>query len=115
MSEAYEVLSDETKRKNYDTYGMGGDPFSSGQGTYPGAQSGSGQGGFRGYEYYQSQVDPEELFRKIFGDAFSRGGFANHEWANGAESDAFNNQKISQVTFFTDLLSLRNLFPRRWY
>lgn len=78
---------------------MGGDPFSSGQGTYPGAQGGPSQGGFRGYEYYQSQVDPEELFRKIFGDAFSRGGFGNHEWTNGADQDAFNNQRITQVTF----------------
>ncbi|CAF4302708.1 unnamed protein product, partial [Adineta steineri] len=36
VSEAYEVLSDETKRKNYDTYGMGSDPFSSSQESYPG-------------------------------------------------------------------------------
>ena len=67
------MLSDETKRKTYDTYGMTGDQFGAGQGAYQGARTGpSGgaqQGDFRGYEYYQSQVDPEELFRKIFGDA----------------------------------------------
>ncbi|CAF4384199.1 unnamed protein product [Rotaria sp. Silwood2] len=100
VSEAYEVLSDETKRKNYDTYGMGGDPFSSGQGSYPGARGPSAdprQAGFRGYEYYQSQVDPEELFRRIFGDAFSRGGFSNHEWSNDVDENSFHRQGITQV------------------
>ncbi|CAF0853727.1 unnamed protein product [Rotaria sordida] len=101
VSEAYEVLSDETKRKNYDTYGMGGDPFSSSQGSYPGARGPSSdprQGGFRGYEYYQSQVDPEELFRRIFGDAFSRGGFSNHEWMNDADENSFQKQGITQLS-----------------
>jgi DnaJ family protein A protein 3 len=94
-------LSDETKRKNYDTYGMGGESFSPGQGSYSGARGPAndpGQGDFRGYEYYQSQVDPEELFRKIFGDAFNRGGFGNHEWSNSAEQNPFGTQGISQVT-----------------
>lgn len=79
---------------------MSGDPFGGAQGGYPGAQNNAGQGGFRGYEYYQSQVDPEELFRKIFGDAFSRGGFSSHEWSNDAEQNAFNSQKITQVISF---------------
>ena len=104
------MLSDETKRKTYDTYGMAGDPFTGSQGGYPGAQTNTGQGGFRGYEYYQSQVDPEELFRKIFGDAFSRGGFGNHEWSNDAEQNAFNSQKITQVTS----LSLFSSFSFLW-
>ena len=102
MSEAYEVLSDETKRKNYDTYGMtGSDPFGGGgQGPFAGARgrtSDPGQG-FRGYEYYQSQVDPEELFRKIFGDAFNRGGFGNHEWMNDGGENGFGQQGITQVS-----------------
>ncbi len=82
---------------------MGGEPFSSSQESYPGTRdrpNDPGQGGFRGYEYYQSQVDPEELFRKIFGDAFSRGGFGNHEWSNDAEQNGFNSQKITQVRTF---------------
>ncbi len=80
---------------------MGGDPYSASQGSYPGARSretDSGQNGFRGYEYYQSQVDPEELFRKIFGDAFNRGGFSNHEWSNENGESQFGQQGISQVT-----------------
>ncbi len=82
---------------------MGGEPFSSSQESYPGARGPAkdpGQTDFRGYEYYQSQVDPEELFRKIFGDAFSRGGFGNHEWSNEAEEHPFGKQGISQVNSF---------------
>ncbi len=37
------------------------------------ASSGAGFGQARGYQNYQSQVDPEELFRTIFGDAFKSG------------------------------------------
>jgi hypothetical protein len=81
---------------------MGGDPFSSGQESYPGTSSQSrstnaNQGGFRGYEYYQAQVDPEELFRKIFGDAFSRAGFGNHEWMDEPDENKFGRQGITQV------------------
>ena len=80
---------------------MSGSPFGSGDGaSYPGAGARTGpagQGDFRGYEYYQSQVDPEELFRKIFGDAFSRGGFGNHEWMNDGQENQFGKQGITQV------------------
>ena len=99
------MLSDETKRKNYDAYGMGGDPFSSGsqESSYPGASSynrtaGANQGGFRGYEYYQARVDPEELFRKIFGDAFRQGGFANHDWMDEPNENQFGREGITQVS-----------------
>lgn len=62
-------MGDDTKRKQYDQWGataeqmggMGGMGGSSGP--RPGAQSFSQQW------QYQSTIDPEELFRKIFGDA----------------------------------------------
>ncbi|KAH0632107.1 hypothetical protein JD844_020170 [Phrynosoma platyrhinos] len=55
LAEAYEVLGDEVKRKQYDTYGTAGfDPGS----------AGTGQQYWRG----GPSVDPEELFRKIFGE-----------------------------------------------
>ncbi|XP_054897570.1 dnaJ homolog subfamily A member 3, mitochondrial-like [Poeciliopsis prolifica] len=69
LAEAYEVLSDEVKRKQYDTYGAAAfDPN----------RAGAGQ-----QQYYRaggSTVDPEELFRKIFGDfrgAMGFGDFSN--------------------------------------
>ncbi|XP_028301257.1 dnaJ homolog subfamily A member 3, mitochondrial-like isoform X3 [Gouania willdenowi] len=57
LAEVYEVLSDEVKRKVYDTYGpVGFDPTRAN----PGRQ-----------QYYragQTNLNPEELFRKIFGE-----------------------------------------------
>ncbi|MBN3275897.1 DNJA3 protein, partial [Polyodon spathula] len=64
LAEAYEVLSDEVKRKQYDTYGSAGfDP---------------GQAGAGSQQYWRggASVDPEELFRKIFGE-FSGSQFGN--------------------------------------
>lgn len=58
VAEAYEVLGDDSKRQQYDTLGSSG--FSGGQG-WPG-------GGFSG-----QSIDPEELFRKIFGEFGGRG------------------------------------------
>ncbi|EQB77559.1 dnaJ subfamily A member 3, mitochondrial isoform 1-like protein [Camelus ferus] len=65
LAEAYEVLSDEVKRKQYDTYGSAG--FD------PGAGS-SGQSYWKG----GPTVDPEELFRKIFGE-FSSSSFGDFQ------------------------------------
>nr|XP_015834911.1 PREDICTED: protein tumorous imaginal discs, mitochondrial isoform X2 [Tribolium castaneum] len=81
VSEAYEILGDETKRKQFDTFGatseqMGG--MGSGGGPRPGAQ------GFAESWQYQSTINPEELFRKIFGEAgFGKsGGFDDFAESN---------------------------------
>ncbi|XP_055990971.1 dnaJ homolog subfamily A member 3, mitochondrial isoform X2 [Sorex fumeus] len=66
LAEAYEVLSDEVKRKQYDAYGSAG--FD------PGASSSGGQSYWRG----GPTVDPEELFRKIFGE-FSSSPFGDFQ------------------------------------
>ncbi|XP_075686564.1 dnaJ homolog subfamily A member 3, mitochondrial isoform X1 [Rhinoderma darwinii] len=55
LAEAYEVLSDEVKRKQYDAYGTA--DFAAGA-------SGGGQQYWKG----GPTVDPEELFRRIFGE-----------------------------------------------
>lgn len=71
VSEAYEVLGDDAKRKQFDTYGMGGEQFA-------GSSGGPFRGGARGFENFHSNVDPEELFRKIFGEeGFRMSGFSD--------------------------------------
>ncbi|KAJ7306055.1 hypothetical protein JRQ81_010421 [Phrynocephalus forsythii] len=65
LAEAYEVLGDEVKRKQYDTYGTA---------DFERASAGTGQ------QYWRSgtTVDPEELFRKIFGE-FSGSSFGDFQ------------------------------------
>ncbi|KAG7487014.1 hypothetical protein JOB18_044458 [Solea senegalensis] len=66
LAEAYEVLSDEVKRKQYDTYGAAGfDP----------SRAEAGQ-----QQYYRTggtNINPEELFRKIFGEFTGGRGFGD--------------------------------------
>ncbi|KAK9736494.1 DnaJ C terminal domain [Popillia japonica] len=77
VSEAYEILGDDTKRKQYDTWGSTAEQM--------GARTGAGAGpqGFSQSWSYQSTIDPEELFRKIFGD----GGFGKNAFEDFAESN----------------------------
>ncbi|RUS82219.1 hypothetical protein EGW08_010033 [Elysia chlorotica] len=72
VSEAYEVLSDKTRKQEYDTFGMAGAHSQARQGGFRNQQ------GFSGFENFQSQMDPEELFRRIFGSGGLGGfGFSN--------------------------------------
>lgn len=71
VSEAYEVLSDDTKRREYDTFGQTHEQMNMG-GRH---SSGHGPQGFAQDWQFRSTIDPEELFRKIFGDAAFKGGF----------------------------------------
>lgn len=78
VSEAYECLSDDTKRKQYDAFGSGGNPF----GNAAGASGFGGGAAHSGAWNFKSNVDPEELFRNIFGDqwrtsAGAAGGFSD--------------------------------------
>lgn len=74
VSEAYEVLSDDTKRREYDTFGQTSEQMGRAGGGHPGA--GHGPQGFSQNWQFRSTIDPEELFRKIFGDGgFKAGGF----------------------------------------
>ena len=77
VSEAYEILSDEEKRAQYDTYGTAGDQFGMGGG-------GGNYGGFR------STVDPEELFRTIFGDRNSPFGNFSQNFSQNADETVCN-------------------------
>ncbi|NXB75537.1 DNJA3 protein, partial [Donacobius atricapilla] len=61
LAEAYEVLSDEVKRKQYDAYGTA---------SFEAGAAGAGAGAGAGRQYWSSgpSIDPEELFKKIFGE-----------------------------------------------
>lgn len=77
-SEAYEVLSDEKKRLNYDQFGFAG------AGAFSGRQGGfeRGPGGFSGSDSEQFQ----DIFGDIFGDVFGgRGNYRQNRKAKGAD------------------------------
>ena len=79
VSEAYECLSDESKRKQYDAFrGGGADPF----------QGFGGGGGGGGWDF-QSTMNAEDLFRTIFGDRASPFGDAFGEHMQGSQGFNF--------------------------
>ena len=116
-SEAYEVLSDDSKRAEFDSFGSGssssGQAGGGGGGFNPrgfdnfrqkaGGQNPFGKAGRRGQTEwnYQSNVDPEELFKTIFGEFTRRQGgpragfqnpfdelFNNFQFRGGQEAEA---------------------------
>lgn len=57
VSEAYEILSDDTKRKEYDTFGTTTEQMNREGGAGPTGQ------GFNQHWQYTSTINPEELFK----------------------------------------------------
>ena len=74
VNQAFSVLSDKTKKQNYDTYGNENGP--QGFGGFGGGGFGSGFGGFGGADF----GDFGDIFSNIFGGAF--GGGRNSRRAN---------------------------------
>lgn len=71
------VLGDEKKRNEYDTWG------STGNANNMGGPGGMGNGNFQNTWSYQSNVDAEELFRKIFNQSgFSSTGSFEEDFAD---------------------------------
>lgn len=92
VSEAYEVLSDPNKRSYYDQTGS----------TSPGSSGGSSQDPFGyGTAGFQSTIDPEELFRKIFGTDFSKGRnpFVDFDFSESAFGGSATSEVVLNLTF----------------
>ncbi|KAH6937162.1 hypothetical protein HPB50_025808 [Hyalomma asiaticum] len=90
VSEAYEVLSDEGKRQQYDSWGSTSG-FAGG--------GGPGQQGTWGPEGFHSTIDPEELFRKIFGDLGGRTGFSDFDFSESQFGFGGAQEVILNLTF----------------
>lgn len=87
VTEAYDVLSDEKKRKLYDRYGhaafdgsaAGTDPFGQGAGgggSYRRSYGGPG-GSYREYHFEDGDVNMDDIFGDIFGKGFQKSGFGS--------------------------------------
>ena len=92
-TEAYEVLSDENKRKNYDAFGHsgpGGQGFGGGYYSY-----GQGFDGFSDFSGFGGFDDLGDIFEEIFGGGF--GGFSRstRKKTNKYEDDLTVKMKIS--------------------
>ena len=89
VNEAYSVLSDETKRRNYDTYGSADGPTGFGGGSGFGGFRQSSQGGFSGFGG----------FSDIFGDLF--GGFGGASTRASSASQARDGSDIESTINLT--------------
>lgn len=101
ISEAYEVLSDEAKRKNYD--------FTGGASSNPNAgfsRHASESNTYTRQDGFGSFTDPEELFRRIFrdfeqqyGQPFDKGGNTSNEYEESIWGTGQSQEITMNVTF----------------
>ncbi|XP_066990917.1 protein tumorous imaginal discs, mitochondrial isoform X2 [Anabrus simplex] len=103
VSEAYEILSDDTKRKQYDAWGTTAEQMGMGGGGGTRRTSGQNARDFEDAFQFRSSIDPEELFRKIFGEAgFRTGGFSSdfgEEFSESTFGFGASQEVILNLTF----------------
>ncbi|XP_035682014.1 dnaJ homolog subfamily A member 3, mitochondrial-like isoform X2 [Branchiostoma floridae] len=77
VAEAYEILGDDQKRREYDTFGS--------TGAFGGAGASTGQGFSQ--SQWSTNIDPEELFRRVFSEFSNagRGGFQGFDFESQFE------------------------------
>ncbi|XP_055859399.1 protein tumorous imaginal discs, mitochondrial isoform X2 [Episyrphus balteatus] len=99
VSEAYEVLSDEQKRREYDTYGQTTEDMN--RAGYGAGADPRGPQGFSQSWQFRSTIDPEELFRKIFGEANFRSNnfeeFAESQYGFGSAQEVVMDLTFAQA------------------
>jgi len=95
VSRAYEVLSDEKKRKQYDQFGpdvferTGGQGYGPGTGGFSGGQGGFSSGGFN----FSGFSDPRDIFSQVFGGG--GGGFSFDDLLGGMRNGRSSRRRTS--------------------
>jgi molecular chaperone DnaJ len=97
VNEAYQVLSDEKKRKEYDTYGQ----TFNGQGPQGGFGGFSGFGGFDPKDFENMQFDFGDL-GDMFGDMFGMGGFGVPRQKRGRDISLEMDVTFTEAVFGTE-------------
>jgi molecular chaperone DnaJ len=89
ISEAYQVLSDEQKRKTYDQFGSG---------AFDGTGQGGFGGGFQGFDF--SDMGLDDILSQVFGGGFS--GFGGRSSRGGRRQTRGSDMEVAMVITFEE-------------